>query len=399
MKPLFIKWLILALCVIALPAHAQIFSVPRAGVLKHVLERQIIQSSLQNNLPLRQRLSALFNPAKKTSLQPLQALPPGDVPFTFRVHRSGSPYSTASAFAVEIDGRIFGVTAGHVMTKIASMENRAYLSQQEERGIYSDFQLPFPQMRVQLPDGSFLSQNIVSWRQSNPFGTDVAVFEIPPQMRPYVRPLPLSGQQIRPGQTAAIAGFADDRPLWFPSEEILFASSYRLLLRKSSPRDINGMCGAPVLIDNQVAGLYVGAYLKENYQPMWHILLQNLFSKQLPEMHRAAPIESIFPLINELTGKATLPVAQMKVFGRPVAELHPEEQIYSVQLIRNGEEKETLYLGDLTDPEHLENFFTLQENDILRITIDTRTYSAQKDKPFLYEVNVSTGQVTRRELF
>ena len=53
------------------------------------------------------------------------------------------------------------------------------------------------------------------------------------------------------------------------------------------------------------------------------------------------------------------------------------------------------HADELTDPEHLENLFELQENDILRITVWPRTYTAQKDEIIEYDINVSSGQVVR----
>ena len=389
MKSLFTGVFALILCVPALPVRAQI--VPLSpGVLAQSVERKIATTALHQNAPFYQRLAGLFALPRVLPSVPLRSLPPTDIPVTFRVHRAGHPYDTASAFAVQVGDHVYGVTAGHVMKNIADMDKRRYLAEREAEGIYLDLEIPTPQMKIQLPDGSLLSYDITSWRLSVPH--DVAVFEIPPQLLPYIHPLQLSEQRAPVGQPASIAGFANDQPLWFQNEEILFASSYRMLLRRTPVERIDGLCGAPVLVNNQVAGLYIGGFLHVS-------LIEDLFSKPLPNAHRVAPIENIFPLINDLTGNTNLPTTMMRVLGHPVAELRPQDNIISIALIRDGKEKKRLFPGDLTDPEHLEDFLTLQENDVLRIVIWPISFTAQREKIFQYDVNVTTGQVTKSTPF
>ncbi len=112
-------------------------------------------------------------------------------------------------------------------------------------------------------------------------------------------------------------------------------------------------------------------------------------------MHYAAPIENIFPLINDLTGTQELPTITMQVFGHPIAQLRPEDQLYSVKLFRNGKMEQLIHADELTNPEHLENLFELQENDVLRVTVVPHTYTTQKDKAIEYDINVSSGEVVR----
>jgi len=398
MKPLFFTLSLLA-CLSAAPfARAQTGAVWNA-VAKTAAKQSLAHSSVTTLSRQAQRnfhaqILNLFQPPRTLPLPAQQTVPQA----TFRVHRAGMPYANASAFAVETNGKIFGVTAGHVMRSVAQMDSRKTVAELEARGLYMDVTYPLPQMRIQKPDGSFVSQNIVSWQLSNTHGTDVAVFEIPADMLPWIHPLPLSTRPASVWQTVSISGFADDRPLLLSNEEILFTTPFLLLLRNSFSENINGLCGSPVMADGKVIGLYTGAHLTEPQN-----FLSINFPKDMPSdlktpsLHRAAPISNIFPLINKLTGETQPAGLPLKLFGNAVAFLQPEESVAFVYLVRNGIPIDKWTPGDLLDPEHLENLFELQENDILRLVIFTKTYTAKHDAAFLYEVNVSTGQVVRKD--
>ena len=380
-------------------AYAQFSSI--APQVEHTVLQQtlaprgVVALSRQANEQLYRQLTAFFKPSTASFRFLRHRLPPSNIPTAFQVHHAGNPDSTASAFAIEINGRVFGVTAGHVMRNIADMEGRRALAERRAQGIYEDLEYLNPQMRVRTPDGSFISYDISSWRLSNPKGSDVAVFEIPSQARAYVQPLPIATQRAQPRQIASIAGFAYDKPLWFRAEEVLFATPHRLLLRKSSTGKVDGMCGSPVMINGEVAGLYVGAYLKDEMPLFLWNMPKEFYFKKFPNMHYAAPIENIFPLIDELTGSQELHAVTMRVFDHPIAQLRPEDQLYSIKLFRNGKMKQLTHADLLTDPEHLENLFELQENDVLRITVEPHTYTTQKDKVIEYNINVSSGEVVR----
>ena len=378
------------------PLFAQ--KVPLAPIQRaagqQAIQQNITRLSRRANRRLQSQLAVLFEPMRALYISPYHTPQEAIAPFAFQVYRGDGSNGTASAFAIEINGRIFGVTAGHVMRNITQMESRRLSDELAQRGVTTSPSFSTPYMFFQKQDGISITAPITSWRLSNYLGSDVAVFEIPAKAQDHIHPLKPAPKRAKPWQVASIMGFAQGKPLWFLTEEVLFASSHRLLLRKTSPILIDGMCGSPVLVNGKVVGLYVGAK-EENQFITWDSFLH---SNNIPALHYVAPIESIFPLINDLTGTTTLPVPMMKLFGRPGAELRPQDQLYSLALIRNGQQISILHPMELADPEHLENFFELEENDILRITITPHTYTAQKDKIFEYDVNVSSGQVTRREM-
>lgn len=374
-----------------------------------VINAQELQRAVIKGITARQGVEVLSRAAKEQWLNRILNLfePPRTEPLTaqnvfpqttFRVHRPGVPQANASAFAIEVNGKVFGVTAGHVMRSIAQMDARKNIAELEARGLYMDSTYPPPQMQIQAPDGALVSQDIVSWQLSNTHGTDVSVFEIPDEILPWVHPLPFSVEPVSVWQTVSIAGFAEDRPLLLSNEEILFSTPFLLLLRNSFSENINGLCGSPIMANGKVIGLYTGAHLTGQENFLWmHFPKEIPANLNSPLLHRAAPINNILPLVNRLTGEKQAPGLALKLFGNIVAFLQPEESLAFVQLVRNGTPVDKISPGDLLDSEHLENLFELQENDILRLVIFTKTYTAEHDAAFLYEVNVSTGQVTRRE--
>ena len=372
--------LLLVLSFLCFPAQTEAQRVPVAPIQRTIAEQTITKASIaaqaqQSNLALYRQISVLLAPPRIQTKRPIYRLPlVANKPITFRVQNGEKafPLATASAFAVEIDGHLFGVTAGHVMHNISQN----------------------PYMYFQTQEGDFATEKITSWRVSNLMGTDVAVFEIPPQAQSYVQPLPLSEQRAQPLQVSSIAGFSLNKPLWLTREEILLATSHRILIRNNFQKDNTGMCGSPVMVDGKVAGLYVGAFPRGiPSSVLWLKLLQGVDPQSIPPLHLAAPIENIFPLVHDLLGKDVQHEGiLMKVLGHPIAVLHPQDELYSVMLLRNGETQSIIRAKELTDPEHLEQFLELQENDILRLTIFP-SHSVSNQSIIHYEINVSSGQV------
>ena len=378
----FFNALLLILYLLYFPAPLKAQRIPAAPLQRVIAERTITKVSIaaqaqQSNLALYERISVLLAPPRIQTKRPIHRVPlVANKPVTFRVQNGEEafPLATASAFAVEIDKHLFGVTAGHVMRNIAQN----------------------PYIYFQTQEGLFATEKITSWRISNTMGTDVAIFEIPPQAQPYVQPLPLSAQRAQPLQVSSIAGFALSQPLWLAREEILMATPYRLLKRNNFQKDNTGMCGSPVMVDGEVVGLYVGAFARGvPSSVLWLKLLQGIDPQSIPPLHIAAPIENIFPLAHDLLGKDSQNEGiLMKALGHPVAVLRPQDELYSVMLFRDGKVQKVIRAKELTDPEHLEQFLELQENDILRVTIFAN-HTGPTPSIHHYDINVSSGKVSQ----
>lgn len=391
----------LLLCIPFAHAQGQVAALQKAVTRQAFNARQLAQLSQISNQLLQTKLRAFFRPAPTPSPIQFNFSSLTNAAGVFRIQRHEDSAFPASAFAVEVDGHLFGVTAGHVMYNSARLEDRQRLERLRAEGqeVPPFTHLPFA--RFAKENGDFLTLPIANFRLSNIFGTDVAVFEIPSQARPYVQPLPMSATLPQVGQTASISGFAADQPLHFAKEEVLFSSIYRLILRNSNERATTGMCGSPVTSNGQVVGIYVGFVQEDKIQNTSLFSLTQPVKKEnetLPDIHWVAPISLIMPLVDEMLGTTHREQNLiLKAAAHPVAVLRPEERILSVSLIRNAEKIGSVSAQELTDPEHLEEFFELQPNDILRIHIESDANGLSSQKIFFYDVNVSTGQVIRSE--
>ena len=322
------------------------------------------------------RLSPIFKKPRTAPLPEQNFIPAKPKPISFLVQSGPKSPETASAFAIKIENKLFGVTAGHVMNNIKNFDPRMSLSAGKERVEFS----------------------ISTWRMSNRKGSDVAIFEIPQEALPYIQPLEISLATAEPWQTASIAGHAYNLPVWLTNEEILFVGPQRMLLRNTSKKTLFGMCGSPVMINDKVVGLYVGYDTVDNLaRALWADPIREAFGKQLPPLHRVAPIEHIYPLIESITSNANTSDAgkMMQVLGKPVARIKTNELLYSLTLVRNDRAIRTINFGPLVDPEHLEQFFELQENDELMVTVLPDGYPFAHKQSIIYKVNVSTGKVEK----
>ena len=115
-----------------------------------------------------------------------------------------------------------------------------------------------------------------------------------------------------------------------------------------------------------------------------------------PPVHIATPIEQVVLLARDFTKELGEEAGVLlKVLGHPVVVLDPQDQLFSVQQLRDGFLKETIHIHPFTHFDRLEEFFDLQEEDILRITIISPKTLAQSQAIKIYNVDVSTGQVTK----
>ena len=322
------------------------------------------------------KLNGLMRPAPH--IQAAQAgLPAHAKRQVFQVKRSPTSHSTASAFALEINGRVWGVTAAHVMNNIR-------LS---------------PHMVVENEYGKQLIAPIAYQYMGNPRGNDVAIFEIPKELLPYVDVLH-PADKIPAAQTVTQSPcFIKGNPVYLPSEDILFSGPHRILLRDQAHRDMTGYCGSPVLVDGKVVGAHVGSFSLQDLKTIaWSDLLTDHNIQPKSTLHIASPIQRVeeLALEFEMLSSRERVGTQLKVLGHPVTILSPQHFIHSIQLLRDGVVKKTIYSNPFMDFEKLETFFELQENDVLRVTILQPKNAVQRTYLHQYDVNVSTGQVFHR---
>ncbi len=324
------------------------------------------------------KLSGLIRPA--THIQAAQAGFPEHVRRqVFQVKRSPSSHSTASAFALNINGRVWGVTAGHVM-----------------RNILLD-----PHMVVKNSRGKLITAPITFQHMSNTRGSDVAIFEIPKELLPYIEVLQPADKIPAPQTVTQSPCFIQGNPFYLPSEDVLFAGPHRLLLRDQAHREVTGYCGSPVLVNGKVVAVHVGAYSLQDLQTVsWSSLLTDHNIRPQAALHVATPIQRVEELANqvETVGSLTQTGTPLKVMGNVVTQVQPQEYVFSIQLLRNGMLLKSLHTHPFMNFDKLEEFFDLQENDVLRITILSPRNVSKVEGIKIYDVDISTGKVIQPNL-
>ena len=133
----------------------------------------------------------------------------------------------------------------------------------------------------------------------------------------------------------------------------------------------------------------------------WFHTLPDKIKLSMSNMHYAIPIDRVASMAKsiEQNGSTSEGGVMMKVLGHPIAQLQPNESIVFIEQLRNGKNVAKVQLDRHfpVNPSYLELFFNLQENDVLRVSLDS--YSKQHPYPpvsVIYDVNVSTGQITQQ---
>ena len=286
----------------------------------------------------------------------------------FEIQISRTPRNTASAFALNIGDQTVGVTAAHVMENIRHN----------------------PFVKVKTAGGDIVAP-ISSFRIGNKNGNDVAIFEVPQEILPYIQALSPAREIPTVGLEIQSPRFVWGKPTFLQHEDIMFAGPHRILLRNQILSDITGACGSPILVNGKVVGVHVGSLSQREIPTIsWNeLLLDNQISLQ-HSFHVASPIEHVLQLIAQETGAAGTP---LKVLGHPVHLMSPQEYLSSITLLRDGHMEKTYHAHPFMNFDKLEQFFELQENDVLRLVVEKPATSTQRAQTWFYDVNVSTGEV------
>ena len=313
----------------------------------------------------------------------------------FQIQHTDSPFAKASsAFAIDLfnNGEVWGVAAGHVGRNITHSHHKIARK---------------PHMRVQTGPNSFIIAPLEKEKFyiGNPNGMDIVLFKIPKEVLPYITVLhPTEQHAPSLGQEVTIYGFLEQpaQPFTLYRQKVLFSSPLRIVLEKTPDIDLRGACGSPGLTNGYVSMVHIGS---DSVGTLiwydWFNKLPEEIKRSMSNMHYAIPIDVVKMMAKtiEETGSLNEGGMMMKVLGHPVALLHPNQSIMSVEQFRNGKSvtKINNFRHFSLNPEQLELFFELQENDILRISLDE--FSLQQAFPsspsVVYDVNVSTGQVTK----
>lgn len=292
----------------------------------------------------------------------------------FEIQKSEDSRHTASAFALWVDGQVWGVAAGHVMQKIR----------------YN------PYAKLKLDDKTIVAQ-IPSYKIGNIQGSDVAIFKVPDEILPYIKVLNPAQGLPDMGTATQSPSFANEAPLYLSGAKVLFAGPHRILLQDQAMQNIDGSCGSPVLVDNQVVGVRIGLYPVQFLRSVeWNSLLRESGVSLHKPLHAVSPIQNVLRLIQEKTAPQQTAGIALKVLGKPVLTMKTDERIFDIIQIRNDRQKRTIYAHPFMNFERLEDFFDLRDGDVLRITIHRMPSGAYiRGTTHTYDVNVSTGETKK----
>lgn len=336
---------------------------------------QLKRLSHQSRLNFMQQLKKV----PQVKLEPRQQFRPFVAPQqipSVQVQLHAYSVNSASATPVMIDGQEYLFFASHWAEKI-----------KED-----------PYVKVITPSGKAITASITEMYSTHKRGLDLTVIRVPKEIESFITALDPAEEPVEAGTLVNISGFAHESPSLFPEEPVLFASPMRYVIQMRNPLPLGGICGGA--ITNPVTGKAVAIERGFHYgvpvvTAEWFHLLPQEAQENFTDTHLAIPIQNAVAIARAFeSGDDSLAAIEMKVLGRPVALLYPNEYIFSVTLMRDGAVKQTVHSNLFLNPQKLEEFFNLEPNDILRITVDRGDISTEKVQLIYYDVNVSTGEIT-----
>ena len=358
----------------ALPASAR---VPSALKSLPRLNTQVgrAAAAARHLQPLRSVMPLLKTPHISVVAAPTP-IPPTIRRSVFTVQATPESKHKGSAFAVNIDGRVWGVTARHVMDDINHT----------------------PYMTFPGEDGTPVTLEATPSKEGSVAGADLALFEIPPQALPYLQPLELEDELPAAHSVLSSSGFARGNFLSQPAREVLFASQHRILTKYVPPNaPMNGYCGSPLMKNGRVAAIHVGSLSADKHQAAaWFSGTLRQFDTQTHDLSIAVPSFWLRTLARQASGAYTPQEGVPLVFnGLQIMLLQPTDTIGFIMQLRNGRVVKTLPRYPFMDFAHLETFFDVLPGDSFRIEIqaNSRIYSSRQTH--WYEWTVGENKVTQ----
>ncbi len=291
----------------------------------------------------------------------------------FTLQETPKTHGKGSAFAVMIDGTAWGVTARHVLDDIG---RSPVLSVTDEQGKEKFFQ-------------------VYSLREGNVHGADIALFRIPQEALAYIHPFEPDYTLPKAHSSIQSAGFSHGFFSWFPKIDVLFASDHRILTNYQDYPIRNGYCGSPLLRNGKVIGVFTGVVTPETAQKSaWYPMISPTGSITISPFNHAVPVEWVRILVRQQPSSGGI---TLRFAGETLGLLHPDENIHSIQQLREDRLHKTFSAYPFMDYAHLERFFEIEPGDIFRIIIHKGDRSSSKRSRYWYEWNSQTHTVTRTE--
>lgn len=323
---------------------------------------QQINASLSNTQTLQEKLKrkkiALFdaNAIEKTAF------------LTNPYLRDIIPLSPTAFFIEEIyEGKkyIWGVTAAHAADCLLP-DIMAHLT------ILDSFPLEFPVKIV---------------AKGNTGMADIALFSVPQEMEEFIRPIPISSQEVQVNENLRSYGFFESDFHIVRNRRVLAATPSRIITSfEFGKHDRAGACGGPLINENnELVGIHCGS--SEKKQESYAVPVS--FLKDLMEAAHHNGIKQRNLVVN----------------GKTVGQINIDEYIYSLNVTRLGITLKTFlpwHEESNIDYDHLENAIPLDKASELNIiivkkgTLQTAFYD-NPDKKMIV-VDLKTGKTKEYEL-
>ncbi len=340
----------------------------RAALKATILTNRARQHALSAAAPLFATL-----PEERHSLRPLRPAPLVIRHGVFTLQATPTSHGKGSAFAIQIDGQVWGVTARHVLDDIGRS----------------------PYMSVLDKHGKPLLFQVNSAREGNIHGADIAIFPLPKEALPYV--IPFQPEYTLPEVKSSIqsAGFSHGNFGWFPRIQVLFSSGHRILTRYQDSPIRSGYCGSPLLHNGKVIGVFTGVVTADNAKTSaWYLLVAQHFTGGITSFNHAVPVEWVRQLVQAPQKEPGVP---LKLWGQTLGVLRPDENVHAIQQIRNDRLIQVTTAYPFMNYNHLENFFELKPGDVFRVIIHQGDRSSVKRRVYYYELHTDSKQVLIRE--
>ncbi len=321
-------------------------------------------------------VAPLFSPNfLRIAPRPLRPAPTEIRHAVFTLQNNPSARGKGSAFAVEIDGEIWGVTARHVLDDIGRS----------------------PYLSVPGKDGKPVFFQVQSFREGNVHGADIAIFRLPQDARAYITPLQADYTLPKANSYLQSAGFSHGNFGWFPRVGVLFASDHRILIRYEDFPIRNGYCGSPLIKNGKVVAVFSGIITEDRARSAEWLSLLSDFKGPINAFNHAVPIQWVRQLVRQGKRQSEPSGVPLKLLGKTLGFLQPDENVQSIQQLRNGRLLKTIYSYPFMDYNHLERFLEIGPNDVIRLAIQQGDRSSVRRRTFWYQWDVQSGQLTRME--
>ena len=345
--------ILVSLC-FCLPAQAQGFwsrLTTKISGLETKISSKVMQSIALQPITSPAILPLLRRSAPLPRLTPPIYRPPQHIlQNVFTLASSPTNKNKGTAFALEVDGKMWGVTARHIFNDIG---RSAYMT-----------------MANPLNPAETLHAPISPVREGSVNGADVAIFEIPPEIAPFIKPLQPDYELPLAGTTLTSAGFGHGFFTWQADRPVLFASQHRILTQYTNFPNRSGYCGAAVMLNGKVVGVHVGSILQsQDKLPEWEYLTLRKADEQMKEVSQVVPIQWVRRLAQE-TQKLEPEKEDFFINGQKIGSLATDESIAEIMHLREGRIVKRLPAYPFLDYKYLERFLEIEPFDtvIIRVT-------------------------------